>query len=237
MINKLFILGFFIFLTACQKDSSDTNNTNYSDKEVICFDGIDNDGDGAIDCDDYDCAYNSHCMHEFTCDDKKDNDNDSLIDCDDDDCADAAYCNNPNSDNVLSVSVTTSSYGGYFAPRNCSVMWIQTPTGDFIKTIHLQCIHWNRFLTKWEAVSGGDSDGISGATRTTHGAIEGVWDLTDQNGETVQPGFYEFWAEYTEDNGTGVNAHGTIEIDGSPKVMDGTDTDYFHDFKAEYKSN
>ncbi|HSA58745.1 MAG TPA: hypothetical protein VLJ37_03575 [bacterium] len=59
--------------------------------EYNCFDGIDDDTDGKIDCDDSDCEFVFGChKHEFAyvdCNDGSDNDGDGLTDCDDvDDC-------------------------------------------------------------------------------------------------------------------------------------------------------
>jgi hypothetical protein len=65
--------------------------------EFECDDGIDNDRDGLIDCDDPDCEFIPPCItgggsglppipFEFQCDDGIDNDRDGLIDCDDPDC-------------------------------------------------------------------------------------------------------------------------------------------------------
>ena len=61
--------------------------------EYECNDGVDNDGDGAADFEDMDCAQ-SECVavpaymvqtyDETLCDDGEDNDGDGLIDCDDD---------------------------------------------------------------------------------------------------------------------------------------------------------
>jgi hypothetical protein len=36
-------------------------HTPYPGADEICFDGIDNDGDGFIDCDDFDCNGNPDC--------------------------------------------------------------------------------------------------------------------------------------------------------------------------------
>jgi hypothetical protein len=59
--------------------------------ETICNDGIDNDGDGKIDCVDPDCYGNADC--ETNCTDGIDNDHDGLIDCADPDCfKDTACC-------------------------------------------------------------------------------------------------------------------------------------------------
>jgi hypothetical protein len=51
----------------------------------ICDDGIDNDNDGFIDCDDIDCDSDTGCVVEI-CNDGIDNDSDGFIDCDDIDC-------------------------------------------------------------------------------------------------------------------------------------------------------
>lgn len=61
----------------------------------ICDDDRDNDGDGAVDCDDTDCEDSAHCRCIPTpevgveaCTDRRDNDCDGLVDCDDEeDCA------------------------------------------------------------------------------------------------------------------------------------------------------
>ncbi len=56
-------------------------------QEVNCANGIDDDGDGQIDCFDSDCATSSLCQNrESNCSDGLDNDGDGLPDCLDDDC-------------------------------------------------------------------------------------------------------------------------------------------------------
>lgn len=57
---------------------------------VVCSDGIDNDGDGHVDCRDYDCA--EHCSE--ICNDGVDNDGDQAVDCMDPDCATLSSCAN-----------------------------------------------------------------------------------------------------------------------------------------------
>ena len=62
--------------------------------EAICDDDIDNDSDGATDCDDIDCKDDSACTQtEVNCLDQIDNDDDGDIDCADTDCQTAEdYC-------------------------------------------------------------------------------------------------------------------------------------------------
>ncbi|MBN1771572.1 MAG: hypothetical protein JXB32_09940 [Deltaproteobacteria bacterium] len=57
----------------------------------VCDDGLDNDGDGATDCDDPDCVGAPGCV-ETDCEDALDDDGDGATDCDDFDCALDAAC-------------------------------------------------------------------------------------------------------------------------------------------------
>jgi len=62
----------------------------------ICTDGVDNDGDGFIDCDDFDCRGRPECgpctSYEAACLDGRDDDCDGAIDCADPDCFGRPEC-------------------------------------------------------------------------------------------------------------------------------------------------
>jgi hypothetical protein len=58
----------------------------------ICDNGIDDDGDGFTDCDDFDCEGTVWCPVEAYCNNGVDDDGDTLTDCDDPDCEDASVC-------------------------------------------------------------------------------------------------------------------------------------------------
>lgn len=66
--------------------------------EINCSDGIDNDGEGSIDCDDADCADDPACSQTAVvvpaeiCSDEIDNDGDGLVDCADTDCLKNRAC-------------------------------------------------------------------------------------------------------------------------------------------------
>lgn len=53
-------------------------------EEEDCTDGVDEDGDGLVDCEDADCFDTPACTE--ACTDEVDNDLDGLVDCEDDDC-------------------------------------------------------------------------------------------------------------------------------------------------------
>lgn len=77
---------------------------NPTTQPEICNDGIDNDGDGLIDCADPDCAQDPACVKGCvptglegkgrTCSDGIDNNCDGLIDCTDPKCAKNKSCKN-----------------------------------------------------------------------------------------------------------------------------------------------
>ena len=77
-------------MTACE----DPEDKRPGDEEV-CDNGIDDDGDDLIDCDDDDCADDAYCAGEALCDDGEDDDGDGLVDCDDPDCASDPSCSSP----------------------------------------------------------------------------------------------------------------------------------------------
>jgi hypothetical protein len=70
----------------------DCEESECSDQELClsCFDGIDNNGDGLADCSDPSCMDTEACVG--ACDDEVDDDGDMLIDCDDPDCAGSPAC-------------------------------------------------------------------------------------------------------------------------------------------------
>ncbi len=98
MRTQLFLAA-ALLLSGCG-DKDDTGTVGYEgDAAGECSDGEDNDGDGAYDCDDPDCAATAECEPEEVegdedgeCSDDVDNDGDGATDCDDDGCADSADC-------------------------------------------------------------------------------------------------------------------------------------------------
>ena len=75
--------------------------------ESNCTDGLDNDSDGDVDCNDLNCVNNPACAtvsYETSCTDGVDNDSDGVTDCNDSDCAFDAACS--------SVSYETSCTDG-----------------------------------------------------------------------------------------------------------------------------
>ena len=60
--------------------------------EEICDDGMDNNSNGQVDCNDNYCMYNTACGELEICNDGIDNDLDTQTDCDDSDCSSSSNC-------------------------------------------------------------------------------------------------------------------------------------------------
>ena len=78
-----------------------------------CEDGVDNDADGRIDCEDGECAGASACQED--CADGVDNDVDGLTDCFDDDCLGISGCDMVVSQVLGGVGVSSSRRGDHYS--------------------------------------------------------------------------------------------------------------------------
>ncbi len=80
---------------SCSDGKCHGGSNSCTGKETNCGNGIDDDKDGATDCQDNDCSASDLCKvtgPETICNDKIDNDNDGKTDCDDTDCAKDPAC-------------------------------------------------------------------------------------------------------------------------------------------------
>lgn len=60
--------------------------------DLGCTNGLDDDANGRVDCDDPVCAEDAACAATEVCDDGRDNDRDGSVDCQDPDCATNPHC-------------------------------------------------------------------------------------------------------------------------------------------------
>lgn len=109
----------------------------------------------------------------------------------------------------LSVSATTSSAGGNYAPRNVFVIWIEDASGNFVKTLSAYADRRIQYLYKWSASTSAKSssynrvDAVTGATRGSHGTRTGSWNGTDYNKNLVADGTYYVCMELTDKHAQG----------------------------------
>ena len=76
---------------------------------------------------------------------------------------------------TLTVSLTTSSAGGNYSPRNIVAIWIEDDNGNFVKTLMAYANVRKTHLNTWEASTSAAGsiynvvDAITGVTKTSHG--------------------------------------------------------------------
>ena len=113
---------------------------------------------------------------------------------------------------TLSVSVTTSSTGGEYAPNNVVAIWVEDSSGKFVKTLLAYAETRRTHLNTWEAstTTAGSAfnktDAVSGATQSDHGTRTSQWNGTDYSGTLVPDGDYKVRMELTDKNETGNTA-------------------------------
>ena len=87
------MLALWMSLLACgDKEDPIIEDTGVQTVSEDCTDGVDNDGDGYIDCEDAECLSDDDCELVEDCTDSIDNDGDGDVDCDDSDCEDSDDC-------------------------------------------------------------------------------------------------------------------------------------------------
>lgn len=104
----------------------------------------------------------------------------------------------------LNFTVTTSSAGGVFSPKNIVAVWIEDESENFVKTLYAYIGTYKTHLNIWEASSGfNTTDAITGATYTGHTTRNYVWDGKNTAGDLTPDGNYRLRVELTDKNATG----------------------------------
>lgn len=108
---------------------------------------------------------------------------------------------NPPPVGSVTFSVTTSSSGGRYSPRNVGAIWVETKSGQFVKTL----TEWGNYrynnLIKWGSEANYNTvDAVTGATSYSAGTHTGKWNFKDVKEQVVPDGQYQFIVEFTEDD-------------------------------------
>lgn len=129
----------------------------------------------------------------------------------------------------LTITASTATYSGEYAPDNCVVIYITDANDQFVRTVGLWSEVYMEYLTGWAAAAGYhwswalDPHGIDGwtaASRVSHSDELTVhWDMTDTSGTAVPDGTYKVWIEITEDNASGHSTSAAVVIDAAPKTV------------------
>jgi hypothetical protein len=126
---------------------------------------------------------------------------------------------------TLTVSITTVAAGGRYRPRNYGAVWIETASGQFVKTIERWAgIHVGD-LRRWNQASGGwgfsffgttsspdQVDAVSAATARSHVAHSSTWVGKDVMGTLVPDGQYKVVFELAD----GTTASGEVMFTKGP---------------------
>lgn len=98
---------------------------------------------------------------------------------------------------------TTQSPRPQFAPKNIVAVWVETPTGQFVRTLAQWAATRKQYLLAWNTSSKGNNvDAVTGATFPTHGTRTVSWDLRDVNKTLVANGTYVVKMELADGNST-----------------------------------
>lgn len=115
---------------------------------------------------------------------------------------------------TLTVTYTTQSHGGPYAPTHVVAVWIETEAGAFVKTIDRWAGVRRQHLVAWTQKAGAaDADAVSGATLNSHAQpLTRTWDLRDRQGQEIPDGTYTIRMELADSNANQAlqNAQGTF---------------------------
>jgi len=102
----------------------------------------------------------------------------------------------------LSVTATTSTYSGDYAPSHVLAIWVESSSGTFVKTLMVYAASRKQHLSDWLSAtkSGNTTDAITGATLNSHGKRNCTWNGKNASGNEVGDGAYRVCVEYTESN-------------------------------------
>ncbi len=164
-----------------------------------CDDGIDNDADGLIDCDDPDCFADPDCQGETEdCTDGIDNDGDGLIDCDDPDCALDPSCGvivgcEPSGGIDCGGTVTSTTLGaadnwqdycdaGFDQWAGGESIWTFQPSASGAVEVAAFAFDWDLDLTVLEAVPNPDGE----LSCDPQACVATSWNPPNQPGEFAE---------------------------------------------------
>lgn len=150
---------------------------------------------------------------------------------------------------TLTIDFTSVGNGGEYAPRNVGAVWIETSTGQFVKTIErwagIRAVH----LTRWNQASGGwplpfffatepspdEMDAVTAATVRPHIAHHSTWNSKNVDGQVVPDGSYKIVIEVTESNLLpSASAEVPFEKGTSPQTLSPSDTGPYSGLKITY---
>lgn len=140
----------------------------------------------------------------------------------------------------LDITVTTSSTGGNFAPKNSVAIWVEDGSGNFVKTLLAYSQTRISQLNNWQAatLAAGSEynrvDAVTGVIQNRHGIRSCTWDGTDFNGTEMPDGTYTIRMELTDKNATGNFSSFTFTKGPDAQLLNPTDVPSFSSINLEW---
>lgn len=136
----------------------------------------------------------------------------------------------------LHIVVRTTPFGGRYKPKNIGAIWIETASGQYVKTVKRWARRRLPYLTRYNASSGGDvTDAVSGATLTAHQTHDVTWNLAGRDGCEIAAGAYRVAMELTDQDAPGAFATFPFTMGSAPQTLRPTETAQFHDLLLELR--
>ncbi|HPM48003.1 MAG TPA: DUF2271 domain-containing protein [bacterium] len=141
---------------------------------------------------------------------------------------------------TMSLSVTTTSYNGSYAPRNVFAVWIEKEDGSYIKTLGAWARNYKSKLQRWASKSNYGSNGmvdaVTGASRMNHNPVpELTWKIDDIAFQPAENGIYNVYFELNETNSGSKSTTAKIQISESSEVIKANNTTNIKDIQITFK--
>lgn len=104
----------------------------------------------------------------------------------------------------LTVSFSTVTLHGLYAPRNCGAVWIEDANQSYVRTLEAWAQKQQLSVVQWNVRAchaGPDAsvpDVVASATLLEHKPHEAEWDGTDFRGALMPDGKYTLWMQVAE---------------------------------------
>jgi len=108
---------------------------------------------------------------------------------------------NASTPGTLTITTTTVSAGGKYSPRNIVAIWIQDPSGKFVKSMLVYANSRINDLSTWTTNSAKNKvDAVTAATQSSHATRTCTWKGTNVSAATVPDGTYTVKMEMNDGN-------------------------------------
>ena len=124
----------------------------------------------------------------------------------------------------MTVTVTTTTYGGQYAPRNVFAVWIEKADGSYVGTLGAWAQKYRSKLQRWYSKSGngsqGMADAVTGASRMNHNNVPALkWTINDIASQPAADGIYNIYFELNETNFSSKSTTAQIKMGASPEII------------------